>query len=287
VRTPSAGLQLGRFGAWFNPRYGDDARTELVVHAESLGFPTAWLGFGQASISDLALVERVLDATTNITVATAIVNMWTNDAAEIVEAYQRIAVHYGDRFLLGVGVGHPESITTFRQPYAVMVDYLDQLDAGGVPEDRRILAALGPRALKLAADRTLGTHPYLVVPDHTRDARQLLGPDAVIAPEQMVVLETDPTIARGIGRAWVADPYLKLRNYTNNLRRYGYTDDDIDGGGSNRLIDALVLHGSNDEIATALHAHLDAGADHVAVQVLTADGVNPMVAYQQLAGVLL
>jgi probable F420-dependent oxidoreductase len=105
--------------------------------------------------------------------------------------------------------------------------------------------------------------------------------------EHVVVLETDPTIARGIGRSWVADPYLKLRNYTNNLRRYGYTDDDIDGGGSNRLIDALVLHGSNDEIATALHAHLDAGADHVAVQVLTADDVNPMAAYQQLAGVLL
>jgi probable F420-dependent oxidoreductase len=278
---------LGRIGAWFNPRYDDDTRTDYVVRAEALGYPTAWLGFGRASISDLALVERVLDATTTITVATAIVNMWTNDPADIARAYQRIASRHGDRFLLGVGVGHPESITTYRQPYATMVDYLDQLDAGGVPADRRILAALGPRALRLAADRTLGTHPYLVVPDHTRETRQLLGPDVVIAPEHKVVVETDPDAARRIGRPFVADPYLELRNYTNNLRRYGYTDDDIAGGGSDRLIDALVLHGTTDAIAAGLDAHLDAGADHVAVQVLTSAGQDPLPAYQQLASALL
>jgi probable F420-dependent oxidoreductase len=287
VTTPSTALQLGQFGAWFNPRFSDDERTEFVVQAESLGFPTAWLGFGRASISDLALVERVLDATANITVATAIVNMWTNDPDDIVASYHRIAARHRDRFLLGVGVGHPESITTYRQPYATMVDYLDRLDAGGVPTDRRILAALGPRALKLAADRTLGTHPYLVVPEHTREARQLLGPYSVIAPEHKVVLETDSDIARSIGRPFVADPYLKLRNYTNNLRRYGYTDDDINTGGSDRLIDALVLHGTPDKIASGLHAHLDAGANHVAIQIIAADGHKPMAAYQQLAHILL
>ena len=287
MTTLNTGLRLGRFGAWLNPRYSDDERTEFVVQAESLGFPTAWLGFGRASISDLALVERVLDATATIIVATAIVNMWTNDPDDIVASYQRIAARHGDRFLLGVGVGHPESITTYRQPYATIVDYLDRLDAGGVPTNRRILAALGPRALKLAADRTLGTHPYLVVPEHTRDARQLLGPDVVIAPEHKVVLETDPEIARSIGRPFVAEPYLKLRNYTNNLRRFGYTDDDINAGGSDRLIDALVLHGSTDKIASRLRAHLDAGANHVAIQILTADGHNPMAAYQQLAHTLL
>ena len=281
------GLGLGRFGAWFNPRYSDDERTEFVVQAESLGFATAWLGFGRAPISDLALVERALDATTTITVATAIVNMWTNEPDDIVASYHRIAARHRDRFLLGVGVGHPESITTYRQPYATIVDYLDRLDAGGVPTDRRILAALGPRALELAADRTLGTHPYLVVPEHTGLARQLLGPDAVIAPEHKVTLEIDPDIARSIGRPFVADPYLKLRNYTNNLRRHGYTDDDIDAGGSDRLIDALVLHGSTDKIASGLQAHLDAGANHVAIQILTADGHNPMSAYQQLARTLL
>ena len=280
------GVQLGQVGAWFNPRYDDDTRTEFVIHAEALGYPTAWLGGGRASISDLSLVERVLDATTTITVATAIVNMWTNHPADIAESYQRIAARHGDRFLLGIGIGHPESITTYRQPYATMVDYLDQLDAGGVPRDRRILAALGPRALRLAADRTLGTHPYLVVPDHTREARQLLGPDVAIAPEHKVVVETDADIARSIGRPFVADPYLKLQNYTNNLRRYGYTDDDINHGGSDRLIDALVLHGTIDAIATGLRAHLDAGADHVAIQVLTA-GNDPMPGYQQLAQTLL
>jgi probable F420-dependent oxidoreductase len=280
------GVQLGQIGAWFNPRYDDDTRTELVIQAEELGYPTAWLGGGRASISDLSLVERVLDETATITVATAIVNMWTNDPADIAESYQRIAARHGDRFLLGIGIGHPESITTYRQPYATMVDYLDQLDAGGVPRDRRILAALGPRALRLAADRTLGTHPYLVVPDHTREARQLLGPDVAIAPEHKVVVETDADIARSIGRPFVADPYLKLQNYTNNLRRYGYTDDDINDGGSDRLIDALVLHGTIDAIATGLRAHLDAGADHVAIQVVTA-GNDPMPGYQQLAQTLL
>ena len=280
------GVQLGQIGAWFNPRYDDDTRTRFVIQAEQLGYPTAWLGGGRASISDLSLVERVLDATATITVATAIVNMWTNDPAGIAESYQRVAARHGDRFLLGIGIGHPESITTYREPYATMVDYLDQLDAGGVPRDRRILAALGPRALRLAADRTLGTHPYLAVPDHTREARQLLGPDVVIAPEHKVVVETDADIARSIGRPFVADPYLKLQNYTNNLRRYGYTDDDINHGGSDRLIDALVVHGTIDAIATGLRAHLDAGADHVAIQVLTA-GNDPMPGYQQLAQTLL
>jgi probable F420-dependent oxidoreductase len=280
------GVQLGQIGAWFNPRYDDDTRTEFVIQAEALGYPTAWLGGGRASISELSLVQRVLDETSTITVATAIVNMWTNDPADIAESYQRIAARHGDRFLLGIGIGHPESITTYRQPYATMVDYLDQLDAGGVPRDRRILAALGPRALRLAADRTLGTHPYLVVPDHTREARQLLGPDVAVAPEHKVVVETDADIARSIGRPFVADPYLKLQNYTNNLRRYGYTDDDINDGGSDRLIDALVLHGTIDAIATGLSAHLDAGADHVAIQVLTA-GNDPMPGYQRLAQTLL
>jgi probable F420-dependent oxidoreductase len=287
VNTAHAGLRLGRIGAWFNPLYDDDTRTELVVQAESLGYPSAWLGFGRASIGDLALVERVLDATATITVATAIVNMWTNDPTDIAAAYRRVAARHHDRFVLGIGIGHPESITTYHQPYATMVDYLDQLDAGGVPADRRVLAALGPRALRLAADRTLGTHPYLVVPAHTRAARQLLGPDVVIAPEHKVVLETDPEVARSIGRPFIANPYLELRNYTHNLRRYGYTDDDIGDGGSDRLIDALVLHGSATTIAAGLRAHFDAGADHIAIQVLTAEGADPSPAYEQLARALL
>jgi probable F420-dependent oxidoreductase len=168
-----------------------------------------------------------------------------------------------------------------------MVDYLDQLDAGGVPAERRILAALGPWALQLAADRTLGTHPYLVVPSFTRDARQLLGPDVVIAPEHTVVLETNPDIARGIGRPFVADPISSFGTTRTTCVATATQTTTSPGGGSDRLIDALVLHGSIDAIAAGLHAHLDAGADHVAIQVLPAAGHDPMRAYQRLAHSLL
>ncbi|HEX3285173.1 MAG TPA: LLM class F420-dependent oxidoreductase [Mycobacterium sp.] len=285
--SPAYRSRLGRIGAWFHPGYGDDARTQFAVEAETLGYPVAWLGFGPASVAELAVVEQILQATSTIVVATAIVNMWTNDADEVAASYRRLTSRYGDRVLLGVGIGHPEANSDYRQPYATMVDYLDRLDAGGVPPDRRILAALGPRALRLAAARSLGSHPYLVVPDHTREARSMLGPDVVIAPEQTVVVETNPDTARDIGRAFVSDPYLQLVNYTNNFRRYGYTDADLEDGGSDRLIDALVLHGSADSVAAGLHAQFEAGADHTGIQVLTANGENPMPGYRQLARVLL
>jgi probable F420-dependent oxidoreductase len=279
--------RLGRIGAWFHPGYGDEARTEFAAEAETLGYPVAWLGFGPASVADLAVVEQILQVTSTIVVATAIVNMWTNDADEVAASYRRITSRYGDRVLLGVGIGHPEANSDYRQPYVTMVDYLDRLDAGGVPPDRRILAALGPRALRLAAARTLGTHPYLVVPEHTREARGMLGPGVVIAPEQTVVIEADPDTARDIGRAFVSNPYLQLVNYTNNFRRYGYTDADLEDGGSDRLVDALVLHGSPDSVAAGLRAHLEAGADHIGIQVLTPNSENPMPGYRQLARALL
>ncbi|ORW91166.1 LLM class F420-dependent oxidoreductase [Mycobacterium sp. IEC1808] len=284
--TASLRTRLGAFGAWLHPGYGDTARTEFAVEAEQLGYPVVWLGLGTASIEDLTPVEQILEATTSVVVATAIVNMWTNDAAAIAKAYRRLNSTYGDRFLLGVGIGHPEAVATYRTPYAAMVDYLDRLDAGGVPVDGRILAALGPRALRLAANRTLGTHPYLVVPDHTREARGMLGPGVVIAPEQTVVLDPDPLAARKIARAFVSEPYLKLSNYTNNLRRYGYTDADLDDEGSDRLIDALVPHGSTEAVASRLRDHLVAGADHVGIQILTADGESPMPGYRALASTL-
>lgn len=280
--TTSLRSRLGRFGAWLHPGYGDAARTEFAVEAEALGYPTVWLGLGTASVADLAPAEKILAATESIIVATAIVNMWTNDAGAVAASYRRLTSTYGDRFLLGIGIGHPEAVATYRTPYATMVDYLDQLDAGGVPTDGRILAALGPRALRLAAERTLGTHPYLVVPEHTRDARALLGPDVVIAPEQTVVLDPDALAARKIARAFVSDPYLKLSNYTNNLRRYGYTDADLDDEGSDRLIDALVPHGTTKAVTASLHSHLAAGADHIGVQILTAADASPMPGYRAL-----
>jgi probable F420-dependent oxidoreductase len=279
-------VQLGTFGAWFNPAYDDSARTEFVVEAEALGYTTAWLGMGGRSVADLSLVEHALDATTTITVATAIVNVWTNDAVTVARSYQRIAAKHPDRFLLGVGVGHPESIATYRSPIETMAAYLDVLDAGGVPQDRRVLAALGPRALRLAAERAAGAHPYLVVPEYTRHARKILGAEPMLAPEHKAIVSTDPEKARAVGRAFVEKPYLGLRNYVNNLLRHGFTAEDVADGGSNRLIDALVLHGTPEHVKAGLAAHLDAGANHVSVQVLVGPGDNPMPGYRAIARVL-
>jgi probable F420-dependent oxidoreductase len=279
-------LQLGTFGAWFNPSYDDDTRVRFVAEAETLGFGTAWLGLGQRMLPDLTLVERALDATSMIVVATAIVNMWSNDPAPIAQSYERIDAKHPGRFLLGVGIGHPETISQFHSPYDTMVSYLDELDAA-VPVDRRVLAALGDRALRLARDRAAGTHSYLVVPDHTRHARDVLGPGTLLAPEHTVIISTDAGHARAIGRDFVANPYLGLRNYVNNLLRHGFTPADVADRGSDRLIDALVLHGTPQTIATGLTAHLEAGADHVGVQVLADPGHDPMPGYRQLARALL
>src|ERR1700722_18611398 len=186
--------QLGTFGAWFNPSYDDDTRVRFVAEAEALGFGTAWLGLGRRKLPDLTLVERALDATAMIVVATAIVNMWTNDAASIAASYKRIEAKHPGRFMLGVGIGHPESVTRFHSPYDTMVSYLDKLDAA-VPAGRRVLAALGDRALRLARDRAAGTPPSLVVPDHTRHARDVLGPGTLLAPEQTVITSTNTPLA--------------------------------------------------------------------------------------------
>ena len=287
---PSSGvtsLQLGTFGAWFNPVYEDAVRVRFVVEAEALGYTTAWLSMGYDSVADLEVVEQALDATTTINVATAVVNVWTNDATTVGRSYQRIVAKHPNRFLLGVGVGHPEHIGTYRSPLETLASYLDLLDANGVPRERRVLAALGPRALRLAAERTAGTHPYLVVPDFTRHARAIIGPEALLAPEHMAVVSTDATRARAIGRAFVVEnAYLRLSNFVNNLLRHGFTADDVRGGGSDRLIDALVLHGDPAQISAGLSAHLDAGANHVSVQVLVAPGQDPMPGYRALAQTL-
>lgn len=278
---------LGRYGAWLNPVDDDAARIEYAVEAEHLGYGTVWLGLGQRDESDLRLVEHVLDATRQVVVATAIVNMWTNDPAALAQSYHRLQDRHPDRFLLGLGVGHPESIAGFRSPYQRMESFLDALDAGAVPGNRRVLAALGPRALRLAADRAAGSHPYLTVPSHTRTARDLLGPGPLLAPEHTVVVDTDPAEARQRGRAFAREPYLRLSNYVNNLLRHGYTQTDVADGGSDRLIDNLVLHGPAEKVAVGLAEHLTAGADHVAIQVLPDPGQGPMPGLRALANQLL
>jgi probable F420-dependent oxidoreductase len=256
-------MELGRYGVFGHAAVLTADRARLL---ESLGYGTVWQGGSPPA--DLSHVEAILDATSTLTVATGIVNVWTADAAGVARSYHRIEAAHPGRFLLGIGVGHPEAIATYHSPYEALVDYLDVLDAEGVPVERRILAALGPRVLRLAAKRTAGAHPYLVTPEHTRQARGILGPGKLLAPEQRVVLEADSERARAVGRPSVVKPYLSLTNYTTNLRRLGFTPEDVAGEGSDRLIDALVVSGDDAQIRRRFEDHHQAGADHVAIQLI-------------------
>ena len=272
---------LGQFGVW---RGQQDLTPELAAGLEQLGFGTLWVGSSPGG--DLARVEEFLAATTRLTVATGIVNMWSADARVVAASRARIEARFPGRFLLGVGAGHREATSEYAHPYETLVSYVDTLLDGGVPADSLVLAALGPKVLRLAAERTAGAHPYLVPPGYTRQARDILGAGPLLAPEQKVVLEADPRRARAIGRPRVARPYLGLSNYTANLRRLGWTDDDLRDGGSDALIDALVAHGTDEQIAARVGAHLEAGADHVCVQLLDEPGADPMAGYRQLAAAL-
>jgi probable F420-dependent oxidoreductase len=271
-------IELGKVGIWRN---ASGLTPEVVAEVEALGYGTIWVG--SSPPGDLAVVEHLLDTTKSIAVATGIVNVWQDDAATVGAAYHRITARLPGRFLLGLGIGHPEATQEYRQPYATLVSYLDQLDDLKVPVEGRVLAALGPRVLRLSAERAAGAPPYLVTPEHTRQARQILGDGPLLAPEQKLVLGTDPQRARAIGRRRVQDPYLGLANYLSSLRRQGWTDADFADGGSDALIDALAVHGDAAAIARGVTAHLEAGADHVAAQILNAD---PLPALRALAGQL-
>ncbi|GGG14392.1 hypothetical protein GCM10007304_30540 [Rhodococcoides trifolii] len=271
---------LGTYGLW---RAAPGVTSDLASTVEQLGFGTLWIG--GSPDADLAIVETALEATTSLTVATGIVNIWSADAREVAASYHRLAERFPGRFLLGIGTGHPEATKEYKKPYAAMVEYLDVLDEEGVPAEGRVLAALGPRVMQLAADRSAGAHPYLTIPEHTRGAREILGPDKILAPEHKLVLEADPERAREIGRPPVNNPYLHLRNYTNNLERLGYSPEEIADGGSDRLIDALVAHGSETDIVDAVTEHLTAGADHVALHVLP-DDKDPSDDLRRLAEVI-
>ncbi len=275
-------IGLGKIGVWRNAsRLSPDLAAEL----EKLGYGAVWIG-GSPS-GDLELADRLLDATTTLVVATGIVNIWKDDPQAAATAFHQIESRHPGRFLLGIGAGHREQTDSrFTKPYDALVRYLDELDNAHVPAQRRLLAALGPKVLRLAADRTAGAHPYLTTPEHTRQAREILGAAPLLTPEHKVVVEPDLARGRAIGRQRVA-PYLGLVNYTNSLRRLGFTDTDLIGGGSDQLIDAVVAHGDAAAVAKRIHEHLDAGADHVSVQLLTEPDADPLDGYRQLAEVLL
>jgi probable F420-dependent oxidoreductase len=273
--------QLGQFGVF---RRSAGLSPEFAAAREGLGYGAIWIG--GSPDGDLQIVDELLEATSTLMVATGIVNIWKDAPEPVAASYHRLEQRYPGRFLLGIGVGHPEAITDYSRPFEALVRYLDALDEAKVPVEGRLLAALRPKVLKLSADRSAGAHPYLTTPEHTRRAREILGADALLAPEQKVVLETDPERARSLGRPVVDKPYLGLVNYTNNLRWLGYDDADFADGGSDRLIDALVLHGETESIATGLRQHLEAGADHVPINLITPRGADAMAGYTALAKAL-
>ena len=273
--------QLGRFGIW---RGAHQVTAPLAAAVEEAGFGTLWLG--SSPDGDLAQVDELLDATSTLNLGTSIVNMWKDSPHDVARAFARVHDRHPGRFVLGVGAGHQEATREYGSPYETLAAYVDSLRAGGVPPDSLVLAALGPKVLALAGERTAGAIPYLVPPEHTRLAREILGPAPVLAPEHKVVLDTDPARARALGRARVRTPYLGLVNYTSNLRRLGWGDADLSDGGSDALIDALVAHGSADQVAAQLGRHLDAGADHVVIQVLTEPGGDPVPGYRDLGRAL-
>jgi probable F420-dependent oxidoreductase len=272
-------VQVGRLGVWRRHFEG----TEPVAAIEGLGYTTLWLG---ASPS-VAQARPYLEASSTLTVATGILNVWQHEPADVAAQRAEVARAFPGRFLLGIGVGHPEATAEYTSPLQRMAAFFDGLDAAAepVPRDDRAAAALGPKMLELATSRALGTHTYFVTPDHTRFAREHAGPDALVAPEVAVVVETDDEAARAIAREYAAT-YLQRRNYTKNLLRFGFTEGDVADGGSDRLIDAVTPHGSPARIAEAVRAHFEAGADHVALQPL-GHGPAPIADYEALAKALL
>jgi probable F420-dependent oxidoreductase len=268
---------LGRFGS-----FGRGVTLDQAKEIEALGYGAVWVGGSPPA--ELDWVEPIFEKTTTLQVATGIVNVWTADAGPVSESFHRIEAAHPCRFLLGIGVGHPEALQQYVKPIDALNTYLDKLDEYGVPKNRRVVAALGPQVLKLSARRSAGAHPYLTTPEHTATARELIGPDAFLAPEHKVVLTTDTEKARAVGRK-ALEIYFNLTNYLNNWKRLGFTDEDVAKPGSDRLVDAFVAYGTTDAIAARLKEHLAAGADHVPVQVLTSpEKLVPALA--ELAGPL-
>ncbi|HEY6533712.1 MAG TPA: LLM class F420-dependent oxidoreductase [Acidimicrobiales bacterium] len=252
--------------------------TDAAAELEELGYTSLWIPDYKRGL--FAAASRLLGATRNIVVASGVANLWAHTPDEAAGAISELETAHPGRFLFGLGVSHAPSVASlgndlrYEKPLAKMGGFLDGLDAATPPvrPDQRLLAALGPRMLALAAERSAGAHPYNVTPEHTAIAREALGPGKLLVPEQAVAVTTSPDEARQIGRQFL-EHYLALPNYAGNLRRLGFTEDDLAGGGSDRLVDALVAWGDEDAIAARLQAHRDAGADSVCIQVITDTGM--------------
>jgi len=285
-------MDLSGVGIWSNQlRYGDSAKSaEAAAELEELGFTALWIPDVGGPVFDS--VDRLLSSTKRVVIATGILNLWMHEPSEVADRYASLTKAHGERFLLGIGVSHAPLIDTrepglYRKPLAAMRSFLDGLDAADtpVPAENRVLAALGPKMLELSATRARGAHPYLVTPDHTAQARELLGTGPLLLPEQAVLLADNRDDARAVGTDWLRT-YTSLPNYANNLLRSGFTQDDLDTV-SDRLFDAIIAWGDEDAIVGRVDEHKQAGADHVCVQALTAEPLGfPLDQWRRLAAAL-
>ena len=288
--TNTLAAEIGRIGIWSVALASDDPSLrprieEAAAELESLGYGAVWLGGSPP-------VERavpLLAATRRLRVATGILNIWAHEPAAVAKSFAEVNAAHGDRFLLGLGVGHSAHVSGYRRPLERMQEFLTGLDGATppVPAGRRVLAALGPRMLRLSAERAGGAHPYLVTAEHVATARAELGSEALLAPELKVVLDTDLTRARATARSYLSG-YLELENYTRNLRRLGFTEADFSAGGSDRLLGEVFALGDVPTVRAKVDEFLTAGADHVALQVVSEDIARaiPLDAYRRLAEAL-
>ncbi|CAB4615220.1 unannotated protein [freshwater metagenome] len=287
-------MNLGRIGLWtadFDLQPMAKAQ-EAIAQVEEMGYGAVWVP--EAVIREpFASTALLLSATKKMVLATGIASLHARTAQTMQAGWKTLTEAFPDRFLLGIGVSHAPMVQgvhkgNYDKPYSTMVEYLDAMDNGiffgaaPTTAPQRVLAALGPKMLKLAAERGAGAHPYFTPVEHTAFARETMGANALLAPELAVVLETDAAKAREIARKYMTT-YTRLPNYTNNLKRFGFTEDEITKQ-EDRLVDAIVAWGSLDTVVAAVKGHLDAGADHVCIQVLTdKTGTLPMREWQELA----
>jgi probable F420-dependent oxidoreductase len=276
-------MELTKFGVWVGRSLPEEEYGAAAALAQDLGFGALWLG-GSPRLPKL---RPMLEATDKLVIATGVVNIWQYDPVELAAEFAVLESDFPGRVLLGIGIGHREATSEYTKPLSTTREFFDAIAASAhpVPRELMVAAALGPKMLDLSFERTLGTHPYFTPPAHTRFARERLGPSALIAPEQTVVIDSDPASAVEKARKF-ALPYLNRINYTSNLKRFGYSDADMAEGGTPALVDEIVPQGTAEQVAAAVTAHLDAGADHVCVQTVGTVGV-PTAEWTEVAAALI